>query len=155
MPMAKRKMFKTIDLAKFENLGTAGGWNPLADLLKQQAGMKSAYVDKLRISFILEGDSSGSTDKHLGYMFAVSTRDTMSAVDADNSQYIVGCSASRGGGGVVTIPVNRTIRDNSFDATSGTNALRLHCRMTDTGSESYNVTMIIETWGRWHQVVSA
>ena len=154
MTMAKG-MFRTVDLTKIENLGATGGWNPLCDFLKLQAGMKSAYIDKIRVSFIVEGDASGPTEKNLGFLFAVSNRDTMSAVDADNSQYIIGASASRGGGGVVTIPVKRSIKDNSFDATSGINALRLHCRMTDDGTATYNITMVIETWGKWQQVVAA
>ena len=153
--MAKRKMFKTINLSKFEAMGSTGGWNPIADFFKQQAGMKSAYIDKVRVSFILEGDDGVVADEQMGYLWAVSTQDTLSATDANNSQYIIGASASRGGGGVITIPVNRSVRDNSFDANSGFNALRLHCRMTDTGSEAYNLTMVIETWGRWHQVQSA
>ena len=147
-----RKMFKTIDLNKFENMGSAGAWAPLATFYKQQPAMKSAYIDKVRLSFILEGDSSGSTSKQLGYLFAVANKDTLSSTDSDNTGYIVSSAASRGGGGTVTLNIKRSIKSNEFEDDSGFNALRLFCRMTDTGSESYNVTMIIETWGRWHQV---
>jgi len=148
--MAKRQMFKTISVSKFEDMGSSGDWNPLGVFLKQQNAFKSAYVDKVRISFILEGDDGVVADEQMGYLFAVTTKQTLSATDLDNSGYFVGASASRGGGGVVTIPINRRIVDNDFEEASGQNALSLQVRMTDTGSETYNLTMIIETWGRWH-----
>ena len=148
-------MYKTLNTALFEDMGATGGWKAIVDLAKQQASMGAAYIDKIRISFILEGDSSDSTSKQLGYLFMVSNKETLSATDANNAPYIIGASASRGGGGSVTIPVKRVIRDNDFDESSGQNKLRLFCRMTDTGDgeeNEYNITMVIETWGRWHQV---
>ena len=147
--MAKKRMFKTLSITKLENLGATGGWASVGVFQKQQAMFKSAYVDKVKISFILEGDTSGSSSKQLGYLWAVSTKQSLSATDADNSGYIVGASASRGGGGVVTIPIQRRIVDNDFEDTSGQNALALFCRMTDTGSEDYSITMVIETYGRF------
>jgi len=78
----------------------------------------------------------------------------MSVTDASNSGYIIAASASDGGGGVVTLPIKRRIVDNDFDASSGDNAIMLHARCTDTGDNTYSITMIIETWGRWHAVNS-
>ena len=152
--MARRKkgMFKVLSTARYESLGNAGSWNELVDFQKMQDGFASAYIDKVRISFILEGDASGSTSSQIGYLWAVSNRDTMSGTDSSNTGYIIGCGASRGGGGVVTIPVKRVIRDNDFDASSGENALRLHVRCTDIGTTTFAITMLIETWGRWHAV---
>jgi len=149
--MARRKMYKTLNTALFEDLGDTGGWSALVDFAKQQASLGAAYIDKVRISFILEGDS-GTTSRNLGYLFMVSNKETLSATDANNTPYIIGASASRGGGGSVTIPIKRVIRDNDFDENSGQNKLRLFARMTDTGSEDYSITCLIETWGRWHQV---
>ena len=149
--MARRKMYKTLNTANFEDMGDTGGWKAIIDLAKQQASMGAAYIDKIRISFILEGDS-GTTSKNLGYLFMVSNKETLSSTDANNTPYIVGIGASRGGGGSLTIPVKRVIRDNDFDENSGQNKLRLFARMTDTGSTEYGITMLIETWGRWHQV---
>ena len=152
--MARSKMFKTIDLCKYENLGSSGGWNDIATVYKQQPAFKSAYIDKIRISFILEGDATaGATSEQLGYLWVVSNASTLSGTDADNTGYILSAAATRGGGGSVTLPVKRRIVDNTFEDDSGQNALRVFCRMTDTGSENYDITMVIETWGRWHQVV--
>ena len=146
-------MFKTISTTKLENLGATGAWNPVATFLKQQNAFKSAYVDKVRISYIIEGDSAGAFNAHFGTLWAVTTKGTaLSATDADNTGLILGGSAGRGGGSIVTIPIKRRIVDNDFEEESGQNALSLQCRATDIGSSSVNLTMIIETWGRWHKV---
>jgi len=147
-------MFKSLALAKFENLGDAGGWQPLCKIDKQQGQMTAAWVDKVRISFILEGDTGGTSSEKLGYLFAVTNKATLSGTDSDNSPYIISASASRGGGGVVTLPVKRRVMDNDFDETTGFGALQVHVRATDTGSETPALTMVIETWGRWHQVTA-
>ena len=153
--MAKKKMFKTISTAKFENMGATGAWSPIAYFEKQQKSFTSAYIDKVRVSFILEGDESESTSKQVGFLWATSTATSLSSTDSDNTGLIISASASRGGGGVVTLPINRRIVDNSFDSDSGNNAVSLQCRMTDTGTDTYAITMIIETWGRWHKVSTA
>jgi len=152
--MAKRRsMFKTISTTKLENLGATGGWNTVASLEKQQASFKSAYIDKVRVSYIVEGDSAGAFNANFGTLWVVTTSGTiLSATDADNTGLILTASASRQGGGVITLPVKRRIVDNDFDTNSGENALSIQCRATDIGSASVNITMVIETWGRWHRV---
>jgi len=149
--MAKRKLFKVTSTARYEDMGSDGSWNPLVDFQKQQDAFASAYIDKVRISYILEGDTGNSTSQW-GVLFAVSNRDSMSATDSSNTGYVLASGASRGGGGVVTLNVDRSIRDNDFDASSGQNALRLHARCTDIGTTTFAITVIIETWGRWHAV---
>ena len=148
-----RALFKQTALTGIEDMGNAGSWKPILKLEKQQGQMTSCYVDKIRISFILEGDSA-SGGENLGFLFAVSNKETLSATDANNSEYVVSAGASRGGGGVVTLPVKRRIVFNDYDQESGENALNLQARMTDTGSNSYDVTFIVEVWGRWHQTVA-
>ena len=152
MARRKRTMFKQLATAKIEDMGDTGGWKKILEFSKQQDSFTSSYLDKVRVSFILEGDSSGSNDQHLGYLWCVSNKDGLSGTDADNTPYIVSASASRGGGGIVTLNINRSIRDNAFDESTGFGKLALYVRMTDTGTESYDLTMITETWGRWHQV---
>ena len=154
-PMARKRMFKQIGLTKLEALGSAGSWAPIAKLVKSQDQLTSAYVDSVRISFILEGDTSGSTDKQLGYLFCATTKGTLSGTDSSNTPYIISGSASRGGGGVVTLPIKRRIVDNDYDDNSGQGAVSIQCRMTDTGTESYDITMIVEAFGRWHDVETA
>ena len=56
---------------------------------------------------------------------------------------------------MVTLPIKRRIVDNDYDDNSGQNAISIQMRMTDTGSEAYSVTMIVEAMGRWHDVVTA
>jgi len=152
MARRKRTMFKQLATAKLENMGDTGGWKKILEFSKQQDSFTSSYVDKVRVSFILEGDASLSTDAALGYLWCVSNKDGLSGTDADNTPYIVSASASRGGGGIVTLDIKRSIRDNAFDESTGFGKLALYARMTDTGTESYDITMITETWGRWHSV---
>ena len=136
-------------------MGAAGSWNPIAKLVKSQDQLTSAYVDHVRISFILEGDASGSTTEQLGYLFCATTKETLSGTDSSNTPYIISGSASRGGGGVVTLPIKRRIVDNDYDDNSGQGAVSIQARMTDTGAESYNITMIVEAFGRWHNLETA
>ena len=152
--MAK-KMFKQTNLTKYEDLGDAGSWNPLFTLKKAQDSLTSCYIDKVRISFILEGDTSGLDDNNLGYLFVVTNKETLSGTDLDNKNYIVSSSASRGGGGVVTLDVKRRIVDNTFDEDSGNHCLGVQCRMTDTGITDYAITLVAEVWGRWHRIDNA
>ena len=153
--MAKRALFKQLAIAKFESMGSAGSWLKIMEFEKQQDSMTSAYVDKVRVSFILEGDDGVAAEEQLGYLWCVATKNGLSGTDADNTPYIISASASRGGGGVVTLDIKRRIRDNQFDESTGFGKLGLYARMTDTGSETYNITMITETWGRWHSVTPA
>ena len=154
-PMAKKKMFKQTNLTKYEDLGSGGSWNPLFILRKAQDSLVSCYIDKVRISFILEGDTSGSDSNNLGYLFVCTNKEALSGTDLDNKNYIISSGASRGGGGVVTLDVKRRIVDNDFDEDSGNHALGVQVRCTDTGSTEYALTMVVEVWGRWHRIDNA
>ena len=152
--MARRTMFKQLNVTKFENLGSAGAWNSIGYFEKTQESMKSAYVDKLRISFILEGDTGGSNSEARGYLWATSNKSTLSATDADNSDYIISASASGvKGGGVVSLPVKRQILVNANEENSGQGRVYVFVRSTDTGEETPSVTMVVESWGRWHTFI--
>jgi len=150
----KKRMFKKTSLTKFEAMPDTGAWTNIAKFEKQQDGFTAAYIDKVRISYIIEGDSDGPTSYNLGALWVVSNKYTLDATDANNSEYIIGSAAGRGAGTTVTIPVKRLIRDNDVDETSGDNALMLQARLTDFDSNQYDLTMVIETWGRWHTTVS-
>ena len=153
-PMAKKKMFKQTNLTKYEDLGSGGSWNPLFILRKAQDSLVSCYIDKVRISFILEGDT-GTSGSNLGYLFVCTNKETLSGTDLENKNYIISSGASRAGGGVVTLDVKRRIVDNSFDEDSGNHALGVQVRCTDTGSTEYALTMVVEVWGRWHRIDNA
>ena len=146
-------MYKKIATTSLEDIGSGGGTVSIAKFTKQEAGMTSAYIDKVRVSFILE-DIAGSATNTIpfGWLWTVITSGTSS--DSHNGEYIVGASASgHSGGGVVTIPVNRRIVDNDFDSNSGQNALLLVLEATDaTVTADVDVRLVIETWGRWHEV---
>jgi len=147
-------MFKQLNVAKFEALGTTGGWNSIGYFEKLQEQMRGAYVDKVRISFIMEGDTGGQDAEPKGYLWVASNKQTLSGTDSDNSDYIISASAAGNtGGGVITLPVKRLIEVNSTEENSGQGRVWIHVRGTDTGSENVNITMVVESWGRWHTFV--
>ena len=151
---SKKPLFKQLNVTKFEALGTAGGWNSIGYFEKLQESMKGAYVDKVRISFIMEGDTAGQANEPKGYLWASSNKQTLSGTDADNSDYIISASASgQTGGGVVTLPIKRLIEVNSTEENSGQGRVWIHVRGTDTGSENNKITMVVESWGRWHTFI--
>ena len=154
MARRKSKMYKQLSIAKYENLGDGGSWNNICLLRKQEAGFTSAYIDKIRISYILDGDDGITDVDKAGVLWCVSNKETLSGTDASNSGYLISSSAGRLQAGVVTLPVGRRVTDNDFDSNSGHNALMVHARATDTGTETPSLTMIIEAWGRWHDLVA-
>ena len=153
--MPKPTMFKQLAHAQYENLGNTGGWNPLFTLEKQQDSMKSCYVDKIRISFIVEGDGLGGDlrAKDLGFLFIVTNKQVLSATDQDNTPFIISAGAQRAGGGVLTLDVGRRIAANEFDEERGDGMLSCQVRCTDIGTDTPDITLIAEVMGRWHKVV--
>ena len=146
-------MFKQLAIARYDNLGSAGAWNPILTLSKQQDSMKSCYIQKVRISFIVEGDAlTVERVKDLGFLWCVTNKATLSSTDASNTPYIVSSSASRAGGGVITLAVDRRIAANEFDEERGDAQLSVQCRCTDIGDETPDITLIAEVYGRWHKV---
>ena len=116
--------------------------------------MTSAYVDKVRVSFILDDIAGvGVNVIPFGYLFTASTSNS----DPTNSNYVISASASgNSGGGVVTLPIKRRIVDNDHDANAGDHAISLFVEATDaTSTADVTLRMIVEAFGRWHDVVSA
>ena len=155
--MAKKKMFKQTSTLHLENLSDSGNWNSFADILKQQDQFTSAYVEKVRISFLqTEAMSYGGQFYPLGWnpvMFGAATAETLDNSSAD-SEYLIASAASRGGGGTVTLNLDRRIVLNQIDPESGEAAIRLFIKCPDisTAVGDMKATLIIETWGRWHTV---
>ena len=147
-----RRLFKSLALLQIEDMGGSGAQAVLAKISKQQGQMSSAWIDRVRISWILEDvDLSAVTVLPLGVMFYACTTNT--GATSDN---VVACSASRGGGGVVTLDIKRRIVDNDFDTNSGVGALSLIAECTDaTVTADIDLKMCIEVYGRWHTVATA
>ena len=153
--MARRKMFKTVANNHVEAAGTGGNWNSFAYIQKQQGSFTSAYADKARISFILKDDIGES---HAGgVLFVASNSSTLDNTSpGNNDDNIISSSAARTiGGGVVTLDLKRTIRENEADDDSGQGRIYLFLKTTNmSAGDSVDLNLITETWGRWHVVES-
>ena len=151
-PMTKSKsMFKTISNVHLETLPDQT-WNSCLRIDKMQDSFNSAYVEKVRISFVLNQEE---TEPNVGLMFATSLDDTLSSTASLNDGKIISASASNGAAGVVSLPVKRSVRSNETptDTSEAGNPIYVHLRGVAIG-ESTTVLMVIETWGRWHKATS-
>jgi len=117
--------------------------------------MKSAYIDKIRISWCVDTDEGLDPQ---GLLF-VASHDTAldSSTPANNDGQIIAATASRGHAGVVTLDIKRriTIDYDSADAgilelLQGTTGapIFLHVRKA-AHTQAANFYLVIETWGRW------
>jgi len=159
--MAKRsKMFKQISNVHLETVDDAD-WSSFLKLEKQDPSMKSAYIDKVRISWVTDSDEGRPGDN--GLLFVASHDSALnSTTPSANDGNIISATASRGGGGVVTLDVKRriTIDYDSADASiqellQGTAGapIYLHIYGNDMDA-SRNIYLVVETWGRWFSAES-
>jgi len=160
MARRKSKMFKQISNVHLETVNE-NDWSSFLKLEKQDPSMKSAYIDKVRISWVIATDES--TDPNQGLLFVASHDSALdSSTPANNDGQIIAASASRGGAGVVTLDIKRriTIDYDSADAailellegTSGA-PVYLHAYKADTGAAA-DFYLVIETFGRWFTATS-
>jgi len=148
-------MFKTTSTVHLENVSDAGLWNSFATIFKQQDNFKSAYVDKVRITFVQEDQlttATGAVIPWLPVMFAAANSSTLSNTPSNNDQNII-CAAGGRGGGTVTLNIKRRIVTNEVDEESGDGAIRLFIKASDPTQLSGDgqFYLIIETYGRWHR----
>ena len=153
-------MFKQISNVHIESLAEAD-WSSFLKLEKQDPSMKSAYVDKVRISWVLATDESD--DPNTGILFVASHDKALdSSTAANNDGNVITASASRGGGGVVTLDIRRriTIDYDSSDSDilellqgSAGAPIYLHARKAAQGSTA-SFYLVIETYGRWFRAES-
>ena len=151
--MAKKKgMFKTISNVHAETINDSD-WSSFAVIDKMQDSMSSAYVDKVRISWIVNQEEA---EVNTGFLFVASTdSDLDSAIPANNDGRVISASASRGGAGVVSLDIRRRVESN-LTGTEGLNAnppIYLHIRSAEIGEQT-GAYLVVETWGRWHKVTS-
>ena len=149
-------MFKQISNVHVETVAQ-NDWSSFLKLEKQDPSMKSAYIDKVRISWVIDTDEGADAEGN-GLLFVASHDNALdSTTPANNDGNIIAASASRGGGGVVTLDIKRRVTidyDGSdvsikelLEGTSGA-PIYLHTYKSKTGS-SVNYYLVIETWGRW------
>ena len=148
-----RKMFKQLARLEEQNVGHTGSATVLCAFEKQQDGMVSAYLDKVRYSFV--ADISGyESDKiqNLGYLFWLSTSNSDSS-----SEFVISASAARGNGGVISLDCKRSIKENSANPDTGFGRVYLWCSTTDPDLTAGDITIhgYVEAFGRWHQIINA
>ena len=159
MARRKSKMFKQVSNVHLETVNVQD-WSSFLKLEKQDPTMRSAYVDKIRISWVLDTDEG--TDPNEALLFVASHDSALdSTTPANNDGQIIAASASRGGGGVVTLDLKRRITVNYDGSLAGTTGelleglsgapIFLHAYKSNTGSGG-SYLLVIETWGRWLSV---
>jgi len=152
-------MFKQISNVHVENVSD-NDWSSFLLLEKQDPSMTSAYIDKVRISWVVTTDAS-STDQN-GLLFVASHDVALnSSTPSENDGNIISATASRGHGGVITLDIKRRITMGDVSNTEiralleqSTGApIWLHVHKATNGS-AQNFYLVIETYGRWFKATS-
>ena len=154
-------MFKQISNVHLETVANTD-WSSFLKLEKQDPSMKSAYIEKVRISWVIGSDEAADAQGQ-GLLFVASHDSALdSSTPANNDGAIICATASRGGGGVVTLPVNRRITIdydgadaqvlNLLEGSTGA-PVYLHIYKSDT-NQNANIYLVIETYGRWFSATS-
>ncbi len=154
MARRKKSMFKQTSTMLLEDVGKEGNWNSFARLKKSQNQLTSAYVDKVRISFIMK-DARSPVEAHYGLLFAASTSSTLDDDDeSENSSFIISASSSHTGTSApITLWPKRRIVTNEMDPEAGDCMIDLFVKSTDPANDAdIELVVVIETWGRWHSV---
>ena len=160
MARRKRSMFKQINNVHVETIADAPDWSSFLKIQKDQPTRKSAYVDKVRISYVYQTDEPTGDQ---GLLFVASHDSALdSSTPANNDGQIIAASANKGAAGVISLDLKRriTIDYDSADASilellqGSTGApIYLHVRQSESG-QSAGVYLVIETWGRWLEAES-
>jgi len=159
--MARRKYTKQISNMHVEVINDQD-WSSFLKISKQEDSARSAYVHKARISWTLDSDE-GNDNPGMGFMFVASTDNALnSTTPSANDGQIISASASRGGGGVVTLDIRRRITTNYDGADagilellkgSGDAPVYLHAYKSDTNQPA-NLFLVVEVWGHFHETES-
>ena len=159
MARRKSKLFKQISNVHVESVSDTD-WSSFMMLEKQDPSMRSAYIDKVRISWCVNSDEGA--DPNTGLLFVASHDQALnSTIPSVNDGNIIAASASRGGAGVVTLDIKRriTVGDvNDIDIRALLETMTgapiwLHCYKSASGSDT-DFYLIIETYGRWFKATS-
>ena len=145
------KLFKTVSNVHVESVANAA-WSSILRLDKMQDSFSSAYIEKVRISFVSGEDDA---DDNQAWLFVSSLDDSMSATAANNDGQVISASATSGAGGVVVLPIKRRVTSNEtpVGTSESGNPIYIHIRAAAVGAEQ-KAYMVIETWGRFHKATS-
>ena len=154
-----RKMYRKAVELQIEDIGSAGNWNSFAYLKKLQE-FQSAYIDYVKLTWITSdidndgGDTAATRGSAVaGYMFAVNNTTNSPFTTEGNT---IGVAAGSARGGSVSIPVKRRIVDNDVDQTRNDGRLYCWIQGTDfTSDDNVNVSIFMEVFGTFHDVVPA
>ena len=151
MAKTKKSMFKTVSNMHVEVLPDRT-WNSFLRIDKMQDSFNSAYVDKVRISYVYDSEE---TEPNLGLMFIASLDNTLSATPATNDGQVIASSAHYGAAGVISLNIKRTVRSNEIvsDSSRSGDPIYLHLRGVAIG-ESQNILLCVETYGRLQKATS-
>ena len=152
-------MFKQISNVHVENVSD-DDWSSFLTLEKQDPSMTSAYIDKVRISWVSTTDKSTKTTQ--GVLFVASHDIALNSTTASaNDGNVIAATASRGAAGVVTLDIKRriTLADVSdteiralLEGSTGA-PIWLHMHKATNGG-AQNFLLVIETYGRWFKATS-
>ena len=160
-PMARRRssrMFKQISNVHLETVADSD-WSSFLKIEKQQDGITSAYIDKVRISYVVAEEENEVAQ---GMLFVASHDNALdSTTPGNNDGQILAASASRGGGGVCTLNIKKRVTINYDGASADTlellqgaaGPIYLHAYSAEIGEQT-QVYLVIETWGRWFSATS-
>ena len=146
-------MFKQISNVHVESVSD-NDWSSFIKYEKQDPSMKSAYIDKVRISFV----TLSGTERDSGLLFVASHDDALdSSTPSNNDGYMIASGASRGGGGVVTLDIKRRITMDYVGTNAevqklltGSSGAPIYLHVHKASAESaQNFYLVVETWGRW------
>ena len=152
-------MFKQISNVHVENVSD-GDWSSFLTLQKQDPSMTSAYIDKVRISWVCT--TNNSTDASNGLLFVASHDIALNSTTASaNDGNVISATASRGHAGVATLDIKRRITTVDVSDTEiralleGTTGapVWLHVHKATNGG-AQNFLLVIETYGRWFKATS-
>jgi len=151
--MARRKYQKQISNMHVETINDQD-WSSFLKISKQEDSMRSAYVHKARISWTLDSDE-GNDNPGMGFMFVVSTDNALnSTTPSENDGQIISASASRGGGGVVTLDIRRRITTNYDGADAAVLELLKGSGDAPIYLHAANLFLVVEVWGHFHETES-
>lgn len=151
----------TITTMQKEDTAGAGGWHSFAILKKDTPTERGVGTAKtVRIRFILDdrnvedtNDGGHVFNAALGTLWCAAYQNSLMTVDGESNQIhpdnIVSIRAS-GSHGNVTLPINRQIRQGSFDGTEDDGWIYLWMKNTDITTNDHLIWRIfIECEGRY------
>ena len=161
MARRKSKMFKQISNVHLEDVSQNLDWSSFLKLEKQDPSMKSAYIDKVRISWILADNEAGGDE--IGVLYVASHDNALDSTTPDNNDgNVIAASGQRGPGGIASLDIRRRITidyDGSdvgikelLEGTSGA-PIYLHALTTDMDT-TVSLYLVVETYGRWFSATS-